>query len=313
MASKERKFVDGGGRQHIIMTTDFKYLQKELEKFGLTASQAKIYLLLVNRGELRIQEIVELSGVARSSVYESLQALFELGIAEEIVENNFKRIKPYSVGIIKHGLDDQVSYLKKLKTDLADLEKNINLASKASPANFTKIRYYKGRSGARQIFWNSLKAKGTAYIYSDYGRARYVGKNFYENFVTASKKCDVKEKVIMNTDPATWQSIKRFNYPSSPIARTKVENLRFLDQKYLDIKGDTLIYDNIYAQVYLKNVEITGFEIESSQFAETQRSFYKILWHMAQPLPTTLSEAEIANINFDGIDDPHVGSLPYNH
>ncbi len=292
--------------------TNFKFLQKELEKFGLSKNQAEIYLLLVNRGELRIQEIVELSGVARSSVYESLNALFELGIAEEVIENNFKRIKPYPLDIIKHGLDDQVSYLKKLQTDLADLEKNINLDSSASTANFTKIRYYKGRSGARQIFWNSLKAKGTAYIYSDYGRGRYVGMKFYENFVSESNKRDIKEKVMMNTDPATWQSIKRFNYPGSVIARTKIENLRFLDKKYLEIKGDALIYNNTYAQVYLKNVEITGFEIESSQFADTQRSFYKILWGMAQPLPPTLSEVEKEDIDFDG-DDPHVGRLPFNH
>lgn len=290
---------------------DFAILRKELEKFGLSKNQAEIYLLLVSRGELRIQEIVELSGVARSSVYESLHVLFELGIAEEVVENNFKKIRPYSIGIIKHGLDDQVSYLTKLQSDLADLEKSINLASTANTANLTKIRYYKGRSGARQIFWNSLKAKGTAFIYSDYGRARYVGKKFYESFVTESKKRDIKENVIMNTNPATWQSIKRFNYTGSPIARTKVENLRFLDQKYLDIKGDTLIYDNIYAQVYLKNVEITGFEIESAQFADTQRSFYRILWNMAQPLPPTLSEAEKEVIDFEGVDDPHVGQLPY--
>ncbi|HUP26394.1 MAG TPA: hypothetical protein VM124_01965, partial [Candidatus Limnocylindrales bacterium] len=188
-----------------------------------------------------------------------------------------------------------------------------NLASAASTTNLTKIRYYKGRSGARQIFWNSLKAKSTAYIYSDYGRARYVGKKFYENFVVESKKRDIKEHVLMNTNPATWQSIKRFNYPGSPIARTKVKDLRFLDQKYLNIKGDTLIYDNIYAQVYLKNVEISGFEIESSQFADTQRALYKILWNMAQPLPPTLSEAEKMNIDFNGVDDPHVGRLPLDH
>ncbi|HUP26412.1 MAG TPA: helix-turn-helix domain-containing protein, partial [Candidatus Limnocylindrales bacterium] len=100
---------------------DFSVIKKELEKFGLSKNQAEIYLLLVNRGELRIQEIVELSGIARSSVYESLHALFELGIAEEVIEDNFKKIRPYSIGIIKHGLDDQVSYLKKLQSDLADL------------------------------------------------------------------------------------------------------------------------------------------------------------------------------------------------
>jgi sugar-specific transcriptional regulator TrmB len=289
---------------------DFEHIKNELEKVGLSKNQAEIYLLLVNRGALRVQEIVQLSGVARSSVYESLKKLYELGIAEEVIDKNFKKIKPYPIGIIKHGLDDQVSYLQKLQVDLADLEKNIKIASAANTAGSTTIRYYKGRSGARQIFWNSLKAKSTAYIYSDYGRARYVGMRFYENFVAESYKRNIKEKVMMNMEPATWESIKRFNYTGSPIARTRVEDIRFLDKKDFIIRGDTLIYDNIYAQVYLKNVEINGFEIESSQFADSQRAFYKILWRMAQSLPPTLSETEKESIKFEGIDDPHVGKLP---
>lgn len=293
--------------------TDSEQIVEELGKLGLSKNQAAIYLLLVNRGELRIQEIVKLSGVPRSSVYESLVRLFELGIAEEVVRDNHKKIKPYSIGIIKHGLDDQVSYLQKLKSDLADLEKNINLGLTLSPPGSITIRYYKGRSGARQIFWNSLKAKGTAYIFSDYGRSRYVGARFYENFVAESGKRGITENVIMNNNPRTWESIKRFNYPPrASHARTRIEDLRFLDKEIYEIRGDTLIYDNIYAQVYLKNIEIIGFEIESKQFADSQRSLYKILWQRAKPLPPTLSEAEKAGIVFEGVDDPHVGKIPIN-
>lgn len=289
---------------------DFEQIKKELEKVGLSKNQAEIYLLLVNRGELRIQEIVKLSGVPRSSVYESLKALFELGIAEEVIRNSFKKIKPYPIGIIRHGLDEQVSHLQKLQADLAGLEKNINLASAANAPGSITIRYYRGRSGARQIFWNSLKAKNTAYIYSDYGRSRYVGEKFYENFVTESAKRNVKEKVLMNTDPETWESLKRFNYTPSSHARTRIEDIHFLDKKDFIIRGDTLIYDNIYAQVYLKNVEINGFEIESDQFTNSQRAFFKILWRMAKPLPHTLSATERKSIKFENVDDPHTGKLP---
>jgi sugar-specific transcriptional regulator TrmB len=288
---------------------DFELIKKELEKVGLSKNQAEIYLLLVSRGEMRIQEIVKLSGVPRSSVYESLGRLFELGIAEEVVRDSHKKIKPYSIGIIKHGLDDQVSYLKKLQADLAELEKSIDIASLQHKHSSITVRYYRGRSGARQIFWNSLRAKSTAYVFSDYGRARYVGMRFYENFVAESRSRKVKEKVMMNLEPATWESIKRFNYTGSPIARTRVEDLRFLDKKDFTIRGDTLIYDNIYAQVYLKSVEINGFEIESQQFADSQREIYRILWRMAKPLPRNLSEAEKATITFEGIDDPHVGVI----
>lgn len=260
-------------------------IKKELEKFGLSTNQATIYILLVGHKELRIQEIVKLAKIPRSSVYESLRGLFELGIAEEIVDGSFKKIRPYSIGAMKHGIDEQVLQLRRLTSDLDKLEKAIEM-SPPNNSSSTVVHYYKGRSGVRQLYWNSLKVAGkdTVYIYSDWGRGRYVGMKFYENFVAESRERNFQEKVLVNLTPALLESVKKYTYPNSPISRTKIENLRVIDKKIVSIKGDTLIYDNIYAQVYLKNVEIHGFEIENSQFTETQKSIFETLWNMAEPI-----------------------------
>jgi sugar-specific transcriptional regulator TrmB len=261
-------------------------IKKELEKFGLTKNQATIYLLLVTHHELRIQEIVKLAHIPRSSVYESLKGLFELGIAEEIVGENFKIIRPYSIGQMRHGLDERMLELKRLTADLDNLEKAIVMNPPSQTRDGTVVRCYKGRSGARQIYWNSLKVAGisTVYIYSDWGRGRYVGMKFYENFVAESRRRNFDERVLINLSPANLESVKKYTYPDSPISRTKIENLRVIDKKMVLIKGDTIIYDNVYAQVYLKNVEINGFEIENPQFTESQRSIFETLWNMAKPI-----------------------------
>lgn len=271
-------------------TVDFAQIKKELEKFGLSKNQSEIYLLLVSRGELRIQEIVKFSGVPRSSVYESLKALYELGIAEEIVGNSFKKVRAYSVGVMRHGIDEKIIHLKKLTLDLDNLEKTLKINPANSSVHSTTLRYYNKRSGARQILWNSLKAHSTVYVYSDWSRNRYVGMKFYEKFVIESRERNIRERVLINLDTSTFESIKKHNYPGSPITRTKIEDIRVLDRKDIDIKGDTFIYDNIYAQIYLKNVEINGFEIESRQFTATQRSIFETLWRLAKPLPPILSE-----------------------
>lgn len=262
--------------------SDFEQLQKELEKFGLTSSQAKIYLLLVTHQELRIQEIVDLAKIPRSSVYESLKKLFELGIAEEIVKDTHKKIRPYSIGIITHGFDEEVLRLQKIKSDLNNLEKALTLKPPASSSDSTIVRYYKDRSGARQLFWNSLKAKDTVYVYSDWSRRRYVGMKYYEYFVAESRKRQIKERVLINVSSETLKSIKM--YEGTPISRTRIEDIRVLDSKKMLVIGDTVIYDNIYAHVYLKNVTINGFEIENAHFVEMQRSIFETLWDMAIPV-----------------------------
>ena len=267
-------------RRHYIKTMNTNYIKTELEKFGLTHNQAEIYLLLVEHKELRIQQITKLAGIPRSSVYENLKKLFELGIAEEIVEDNFKKIRPYPIEIIKHELDEKMQHLQNLATDLAELEKSIMVNTPESSPGYTAVRYYKDRSGARQLYWNTLKAKNTICVYSDWGRGRYVGMKFYESFVAESRLRNIKEKVLINMSPGALESIKTFTYPGSPISRTRLEDIRVLSKEDILIKGDTLIYDNVFAQVYLKNVKIYGFEIESSHFVESQRSLFETLWRL---------------------------------
>ena len=268
--------------------TNHRKIKIELKKFGLSKNQAEIYLLLVAHKELRIQEIVKLAGIPRSSVYGNLKTLFELRIAEEIVDDNYKKIRPYSIGVMRHGIDEKIFRLQQLTKDLANLEKTIQLKVRADSPDSTTVHFYKGRSGARQLYWNTLKAKNTVYVYSDWGRGRYVGMRFYEDFVSQSREKKIKEKVLINPTAHALESIKKYNLPGSPISRTKIEDIRAIEKKKIFIKGDTLVYASVYAQVYLKNMEINGFEIESRDFTETQRSIFETLWKIAKPISKLL-------------------------
>ncbi len=263
-------------------------LKTELKKFGLTSNQARIYLLLVTHQELRIQEIAKLAQIPRSSVYDSLKGLFELGIAEEIIEDNFKKIRPHSVGSMHHGLDEKMLEMQRLKNDLKELEEAITLTAPEDSLSKAIVHYYKGRSGARQLYWNTLKSKDTVYVCSDWGRGRYVGMKFYENFVAESRRREIMEKVLINPTKYNLESIREYTYPGSPISRTKLDDIRALDENIIQIKGDSLMYDNIYSHVYLKSVEINGFEIESEHFTLNQRSIFETLWEIAQPIKTLL-------------------------
>lgn len=262
-------------------------LLHDLELLGLSLEQAEIYLLLVTHKELRIQEIVALARMPRSSVYACLERLYELGIAEEIVDEHFKKIRPYAIDILRHDLDERLAGFQRVKQDLQRLEDAIVTRPASSP-DAVEVRYYKGRSGARQLLWNTLKADGTVYVYSEWGRGRYVGMKFYENFVAESNKRSVKEKVLINPKPHALESIKAYNVAGSRISRTRLEDIRVLDEDTMAIKGETFIYNGTYSQVYLKDAGMNGFEIESRHFINTQRSIFETLWHAAKPVSTFL-------------------------
>lgn len=62
-------------------------MEKELEDFGLSKNEIKIYLALIRKGELGPTEISKQTGFARSYVYDVLRRLQEKGIVNTIVKN----------------------------------------------------------------------------------------------------------------------------------------------------------------------------------------------------------------------------------
>lgn len=208
-----------------------------------------------------------------------MKGLFELGLAEEIVEENYKIIKPYPITALRHSLNEKIENLKVLSSGLDKVERALEINKNNDQLASLNVRYYKKQSGGRQLFWNTLKAKSTVMVYSEFGRSRFVGKKFYQDFVAESAARNIKEKVLINPTKRALGLIQRDTGTS--LARTNPDNIRTLDEKSLVIRGETFIYDNIYAQVYLDKGEINGFEIESPYFVETQVSIFKTLWKLA--------------------------------
>jgi sugar-specific transcriptional regulator TrmB len=265
---------------------NFKEIKNELHKFGLSESQALIYLTLIQHGELRIQELSDLTQIPRTSVYEHLKTLLELGLVERIVDEKFIKIKPYPITAIRHGLSEQLIELQTQLSKLDNLDKAIELLPKNGLSPATVVRYYKGVSGARQLLWNTLKAKEFIYVYSAWGRGRYVGMKFYKSFVAESRQRSIKEQVLVNPSRRVFESIR--NYAGTSTGRTLPKDIRAVKEADILIKGETFIYGNIFAQLYLREEEINGFEIESLNFTQMQRSIFETLWKMAQPVSALL-------------------------
>lgn len=257
-----------------------KDISNQLQRFGLSENQALLYLLLVQNQKLRIQDLVNLSQMPRSSVYESLKGLLEKGLAHEVIEDTYKVIQPQPVSSLRHILDEKIDELQSLTNDIDKLDQIITVRPQTLAS--TTVRYYKGLAGARQLFWNTLKTHSTVYVYSAFGRSQFVGKKFYMDFVRESAERQIDEQVLINPTDRALGFIERDT--GSPLARTKVKQIRCLSEDQIVVSGETFIYDNVYAQVYLDTGEINGFEIESSQFTTTQRSLFETLWGMATPV-----------------------------
>lgn len=261
-------------------------ITKDLIDLGLTSNQAEVYVLLLERGSLRISDIVRILKLPRSSVYESLKGLFDIGLAEEIIENSFKFIRPYPISAFQHNIEEKMVELNEQTLKVENLTKSLTKLPTKLSTEATRVIYYKTRAGARQLLWNTLKAKNVIYVYSEWGRGRYVGIKFYQNFVSESYDRNFQEQVLTNSNDRVLDSIKQ--HTNTSVSRTRVENIKMITEKEISFKGETFIYNDIYAQIFLKGEEINGFEIQSQQFVDTQRSIFEKLWEKARPLSELL-------------------------
>lgn len=257
-------------------------MNDELKKIGLTENQATVYLVLIKNRPLRVQELVQQTGIPRSSVYEVLKHLFTVGLAEEITEDTHKMIKGLPISTLKHQLDGQIAELQQQVVMVEQLEPALALLAEVGAQPAMEVRRFKGVSGAQQLLWNSLKAQDTVCVYSAWGRSGFVGKPYYERFVQESKIRGVNERVLVNPSPAVIDAINVDQ--GTALSRTNPKDIRSLPLNQVVIKGETFIYDNVYAQVYLSNDEIHGFEIENQDFVTTQRSIFETLWRIAEPI-----------------------------
>lgn len=254
----------------------------KLIELGLTERQAKVYMVLARSGDMRIHTIVNATELPRSTIYEDIAALRKKGLIEEIVDEKHKEIRAFPLNTLKQNMHEKISAIEHNLSTIDDIESAVEKLSIIGSEPAVAVRYYKGRSGARQLLWNSLKATQEVYVYSEWGRGEYVGVEFYRRFVAESKRRNLKEKVITLNNERVLRSITK--HIGSPIARTHLADIHCVDPEEIAIKGETFIYDNVYAQIFLKDKTISGFEIESTKFVAMQRSMFESYWRATKPI-----------------------------
>lgn len=261
-------------------------IRHRLSRLGLSDRQATIYLSLIKTGDMRVRDIVEATHIARSTVYEDIKYLRKNGLVEEIVDQEYKQLRAYPLGLLKHKLQEQISTLEQNIDQIDEVETAIEKMANSNTSPSVVVRYYKGQNGAKQLLWNTLKAKQVVYVYSEWGRGKYVGTDFYERFVAESRARSIQENVITPDSDRMLDSIREDT--ESALSRTRLDDIRCINSDNINIQGETFIYDDIYAQIFLKDKMISGFEIESSKFVAMQRSMFKNQWHVATPIKTLL-------------------------
>lgn len=245
---------------------------ESLKSAGLSEREALTYLDLQQYGESQTGKICERTKIPSSQIYTLLSGLLEKGLVNFKIVNNvkvFRASDPDSLAVLFEEKEKQIEEEKK------QLLESIS-KMKVVPSEISKLsdfKYFSGIRGIKSLYieiTNAWKSGDEYYIASAPLESFHKLEGFFLDVVHKKRiKDKVKLKIITN------KNSKKYGMSRKKMQLTEV--------RYLDVETKTeygVLNDYFFLISYGK--EPYGLLIKDSNFAETYKTFFELMWGLAK-------------------------------
>lgn len=231
-----------------------------LEEIGLSEKEARIYLALLELGQINVTRLADRAKINRVTTYHLLESLLNKGIVKSIKKDNIQNFIAVEPKLLISLIKEKEG---KLKSILPELEAKINLAGKKP-----YVELYEGKKGITSMldiiidnskeeiltYGNFNVVEKSIEYQSLHWRKTRLSKNIMMRSIT-----DRLEAEFLN-DPK-WKKLTRFKIMKD---LNKTSTWTFISE---DIVG-----------ILTAKKELTGVLIENEEIAESQRVIFESLW-----------------------------------
>lgn len=244
-----------------------------LEEIGLTKSEIKVYLALLETGPTTKSPLVKKSKISSSKIYEVTDKLIDKGLVSYFLKNKVKYFKAAPVSRIKHYLIEKQTKLKTQEKDLnallPKLEANISQTLKS-----TQVELFEGWSGLETVFQefiNILKKGDIDYVIgASQGHHPEKTRQFFDKYTEKAARKGLKVKVIFN------ESSRKY-FKSSQAKKHHIES-RYIEQT---TPSEINIYkENVAIIIWTEKPII--IIIRSKEAAHSFKQYFEVMWKIAR-------------------------------
>ncbi|MBD3309933.1 hypothetical protein GF351_01805 [Candidatus Woesearchaeota archaeon] len=241
-----------------------------LEEIGLTRSEIKVYLALLELGSSSTGKIVDKSKVASSKIYEILDKLIQKGLVSFIIKSGVKHFEASPPERIMDYIQEKENKFAKQKKNLKDMLPELELKRRLSHYK-SEATVFKGLKGAKTAYDDVLKTmrKGEEYYVIGSGEAYPSILRFFKNYHKKRSAKGVRVKLLFSEKGREWAD----NMKNMPLTEIRFASAQMLASSFILIyKEKTLI--SVVAQE-----DITLFRIDNKEVANSFRSQFEQLWN----------------------------------
>jgi sugar-specific transcriptional regulator TrmB len=245
-----------------------------LEDIGLTNTQARAYVAIIEHDGSSAPAIATLIGESRTNAYKVLDKLCELGLATK--DQNSKRVRyfPTSPTALEQFIQHQAAAVdlreRKLKAALPHML-DFFFQHSEQPG----IRFYQGKDGLREMFYDQAQGKGPVYFIRSHEGIRHFGKeeaHRLRNIFPA--RGILRYGIVQDIEPPDAATSDRMSVAES-------DRLMMLERTWITTDDynepvEWVAYGDKLAIISFGK-EVMGMVIQSPQIAEAFRKLYKLL------------------------------------
>lgn len=250
------------------------------ERLGLEYEVAQIYFALYTKGPQTISELSRSSKVERTRIYRLLDLMQRNSLIEVEVSYKKQILKAVPINNLQILLSKKEQELVRLQQDLPNIERLLHEGMINSTG--TRIQFYHGPDGAKQILWNETKAttEVLAILYENIQIK--TAEKFFDRWVQRCNEQDLNFRGVISDGFLRSQYHWYSNHVNEML---KNWDARYVEARTFAIDHSTIIYDNVVAYYSWKDSEIFGIEIYNQEIADGQRKFFEMLWERGGQLP----------------------------
>ncbi len=269
------------------MLTDTSAIRVYFGKLGFEPEIADLYLALHAHGPQNISELSRNSKVERTRIYRLIDKLMESNLIE--VESHYKRgiIKAAPITNLHILINEKEQQLKNLQDELGLIEQVLARNSLSSPA--TRVQFYQGPEGIRQMQWNLFRAKKDIKSVMHRPMHDVTGGAFFKRWGERWNQGDWSCHILLDDH---FLKLSNKWHKDNPGNVVKNHFSRVIDASVFPIKFEMDIYDDVVAYYNWHEGEVFGIEIHNKDVANAQRIFFDMLWQKAEAPAYDLGRAD---------------------
>lgn len=240
-------------------------IEKTLVELGLSRSEARIYLELLESEELTATSLASRLKMHRRLVYDYLDRMARKGFVSSIqkkFKTFFSAAHPAKLNDILRERKERLSELEAaLSANIPQLVKRFEMKKKP-----LSVRLFFGKEGMKALFSEILRTRENLFWLSATFEVIQLLGNWFDWYDEERRKQGIKVKSIAIDTPLIRKRAQRFGQ----------ENVKFFGKEYLGPVVTGIFGDKLCFILWKEEPQIVL--IESSEFASVYKKYFDLLW-----------------------------------